>query len=141
MNFLPKKLLSRFVLLIATLLIVSQLVSLKIFDNFEREPRAEALAQEIVTIVNFTKAALYAAAPSKRIQLFREINDIGDIKVYAAYPFESIEPIPDDPFLELVVEKITARIPSGSFVVLNHYDIPGIWVSFEINGKFLTINF
>ncbi len=99
MNFLPKKLLSRFVLLIATLLIVSQLVSLKIFDNFEREPRATALSQEIITIVNFTKAALSAAAPSKRIQLFRELNNIGDIKVYAAYPFESIEPIPNDPFL------------------------------------------
>ena len=121
-------------LLIATLLIVSQLVSLKIFDNFEREPRAKALAQEIITIVNFTKASLYAAAPSKRIQLFREINNIGDIKIYAAYPFESIEPIPDDPFLKLVVEKITAKISPGSFVAINHYDIPGIYVSFEIDG-------
>ena len=139
MNFLPKKLLSRFVLLIATLLIVSQLVSLKIFDNFEREPRAEALAQEIITVVNFTKAALYAAAPSKRIQLFREINDIGDIKVYAAFPFESIEPIPNDPFLKLVVKKITARIPSGNFVVINHYDIPGVWVSFEIDGDMFWV--
>ena len=139
MNFLPKKLLSRLVLLIATLLIVSQLVSLKIFDNFEREPRAEALAQEIITVVNFTKAALYAAAPSKRIQLFREINDIGDIKVYAAYPFESIEPIPNDPFLKLVVKKITARIPSGNFVVINHYDIPGVWVSFEIDGDMFWV--
>ena len=139
MNFLPKKLLSRFVLLIATLLIVSQLVSLKIFDNFEREPRAEALAQEIITVVNFTKAALYAAAPSKRIQLFREINNIDDIKVYAAYPFESIEPIPNDPFLKLVVKKITARIPSGNFVVINHYDIPGVWVSFEIDGDMFWV--
>ena len=139
MNFLPKKLLSRLVLLIATLLIVSQLVSLKIFDNFEREPRAEALAQEIITVVNFTKAALYAAAPSKRIQLFREINNIGDIKVYAAYPFESIEPIPNDPFLKLVVKKITARIPSGNFVVINHYDIPGVWVSFEIDGDMFWV--
>jgi two-component system osmolarity sensor histidine kinase EnvZ len=139
LNFLPKKLLSRLVLLIATLLIVSQLVSLKIFDNFEREPRAEALAQEIITVVNFTKAALYAAAPSKRIQLFREINNIGDIKVYAAYPFESIEPIPNDPFLKLVVKKITARIPSGNFVVINHYDIPGVWVSFEIDGDMFWV--
>jgi len=139
LNFLPKKLLSRLVLLIATLLIVSQLVSLKIFDNFEREPRAEALAQEIITVVNFTKAALYAAAPSKRIQLFRQINDIGDIKVYAAYPFESIEPIPNDPFLKLVVKKITARIPSGNFVVINHYDIPGVWVSFEIDGDMFWV--
>ena len=139
MNFLPKKLLSRFVLLIATLLIVSQLVSLKIFDNFEREPRATALAQEIITIVNFTKAALSAAAPSKRIQLFRELNNIGDIKVYAAYPFESIEPIPNDPFLKLVVKKITARIPSGNFVVINHYDIPGVWVSFEIDGDMFWV--
>ena len=139
MNFLPKRLLSRFVLFIATLLIVSQLVSLKIFDNFEREPRATALAQEIITIVNFTKAALYAAAPSKRIQLFREINDIGDIKIYAAFPFESIEPIPDDPFLKLVVEKITAKISPGSFVVINHYDIPGVWVSFEIDGDMFWV--
>ena len=121
-------------LLIATLLIVSQLVSLKIFDTFEREPRAKALAQEIITIVNFTKASLYAAAPSKRIQLFREINNIGDIKIYAASPFESIEPIPDDPFLKLVVEKITAKISPGSFVAINHYSIPGVYVSFEIDG-------
>ena len=139
MNFLPKKLLSRFVLLIATLLIVSQLVSLKIFDNYEREPRAEALAQEIITIVNFTKASLYAAAPSKRIQLFREINNIGDIKIYVAYPFESIKAIPDDPFLKLVVEKITARIPPGSFVAINHYDIPGVWVSFEIDADMFWV--
>ena len=126
-------------LLIATLLIVSQLVSLKIFDNFEREPRAEALAQEIITIVNFTKASLYAAAPSKRIQLFRELNNIGDIKVYVAYPFESIEPIPNDPFLKLVVQKITSRIPPGNFVVINHYDIPGVWVSFEIDGDMFWV--
>jgi len=139
LNFLPKRLLSRSVLLIATLLIVSQLVSLKIFDNFEREPRAAALAQEIITIVNFTKASLYAAAPSKRIQLFREINNIGDIKIYAAFPFESIEPIPDDPFLKLVVEKITAKISSGSFVAINHYDIPGVWVSFEIDGDMFWV--
>ena len=139
MNFLPKRLLTRFVLLIATLLIVSQLASLIIFDNFEREPRAEALAQEIITIVNFTKASLYAAAPSKRINLFRAINNIGDIKIYAAYPFESIEPIPDDPFLKLVVEKIAARMPPGNFVVINHYDIPGIWVSFEIDGDMFWV--
>ena len=114
-------------------------MSLKIFDNFEREPRAAALAQEIITIVNFTKASLYAAAPSKRIQLFREINNIGDIKIYPAFPFESIEPIPDDPFLKLVVEKITAKISSGSFVAINHYDIPGVWVSFEIDGDMFWV--
>ena len=139
MNFLPKRLLTRFVLLIATLLIVSQLVSLKIFDNFEREPRAAALAQEIITIVNFTKASLYAAAPSKRIQLFREINAIGDVTIYAAYPFESIEPIPDDPFLQLVVEKISTQLLPGTFVAINHYDIPGVWVSFEIDGDMFWV--
>ena len=126
-------------LLIATLLIFSQLISLKIFDNYEREPRAEVLAQEIITIVNFTKAALEAAAPSKRIQLFREINNIGDIKIYAAYPFESIDPIPNDPFLKLVVKKITAKISSGNFVAINHYDIPGVWVSFEVEGDMFWV--
>ena len=40
-------------MLISALLLIAQIVSLKIFDYFEREPRAKALAQEIVTIVNF----------------------------------------------------------------------------------------
>ncbi|HAJ70596.1 MAG TPA: two-component sensor histidine kinase, partial [Methylophilaceae bacterium] len=44
MRLLPRKLLSRLLLLIAMLLAVSIYASLKIFDYFDREPRATTAA-------------------------------------------------------------------------------------------------
>jgi len=134
LSFFPKKLLTRLVLLIAALLIISQLVSLKIFDQYEREPRAAALAEEITTIVNFTKASISAAASHKRIQLLTELSTMSDVSIYPANLVELIEPIPDDPFLKLVIKKISRKLPIGTLITVNHYGIPGIWVSFEINA-------
>ncbi len=135
MKLLPKTLLTRLVLLIATLLVISQLVSLKIFDLFEREPRAKALAEEITTIVNFTKASITAAASHKRIKLLNELSSMSDVRIYPATLFEeATKPIPDDPFLKLVVNKIQQKLPPDTQVAVNHYGVPGIWVSFEING-------
>ena len=88
---------------------IAQIASLRIFDYFEREPRAQSLAQEIVTIVNFTKASLEAAAYNKRLKLLNELSGVGDVSIYPAYYFEPLEPIPNDPFLELVVKNIKRK--------------------------------
>ena len=133
MSLIPKSFLSRLTLLISALLLIAQIVSLKIFDYFEREPRAQALAQEIVTITNFTKASLSAAAYNKRLKLLDELTGMGDVSIYPAYYFEPLEPIPDDPFLKLVVKNIRDKLPSDTLITVNHYGIPGIWVSFEID--------
>ena len=130
---MPKTFLARLILLISTLLLIAQIVSLKIFDYFEREPRAANLAQEIVTIVNFTKASLEAAAYNKRLKLLNELSGMGDVSIYPAYYFETLEPIPDDPFLKLVVKNIKRELPTDTLITINHYDVPGIWVSFEID--------
>ena len=134
MKLLPQTLLARFILLISALLLVAQITSLKIFDYFERDVRAQALAKEISTVVNFTKASIEAAASSKRLKLLSELSGLGDVSIYPAYYFEPLEPIPEDPFLQLVVKKIAQQLPVGTLITVNHYDIPGIWVSFEIDS-------
>ena len=134
MKLLPQTLLARFILLISALLLVAQISSLKIFDYFERDVRAQALAKEISTVVNFTKASIEAAASSKRLKLLSELSGLGDVSIYPAYYFEPLEPIPEDPFLQLVVKKIAQQLPVGTLITVNHYDIPGIWVSFEIDS-------
>ena len=121
------------------LLILSQVVSLKIFDYFEREPRAKSMAQEIITIVNFTKASIEAAATNKRIKLLSQLSGIGDVSIYPAYYFEPLESIPNDPFLQSVTKKIIQALPQGTMITVNHYDIPGIWVSFEIDSDLFWI--
>ena len=139
MKYLPKSLLTRISLIIALLLITTQLVSLKIFDIYEREPRAEALALEISTIVNFTKASMAASATDKRVQLLNELSTMGNVRIYPAHFFEQIEPIPDDPFLQLVIQKVTQRLPLGTLIAINHFSIEGIWVSFELNSELFWV--
>jgi len=134
LKLLPQTLLARFILLISALLLVAQITSLKIFDYFERDVRAQALAKEISTVVNFTKASIEAAASNKRLKLLSELSGLGDVSIYPAYYFEPLEPIPEDPFLQLVVKKIAQQLPVGTLITVNHYDIPGIWVSFEIDS-------
>lgn len=132
MKFIPNTLLARFLILIATVLIIAQVVSIRIFDYFERGPRAEAVAQEIETIVNFTRVSLISSREDKRLELLSELSTKGDIRIYPAYYFEDIEPQNPDPFLKVVVEKLKERLGENTIVITNHYGIPGLWVSFSI---------
>lgn len=140
MNLFPKNLLNRLILIIATLIIVSQLITIKVFDYFEMEPRAESMAQEISTIVKYTKAAIQSAYPSTRLDLLQSLSKMSDVKIVPAYYFENINPLPDEIFLSMVVKKIKQDLGEDTIVTLNHYDIPGIWVSFEIgDGLFWAV--
>ena len=132
MKIIPNTLLARLILTISLLLVISQFFTIKIFDYFEREPRAEALAQEVVSIVKYTKASIETAAPEKRIQLLQNFSNMSDVRIFPSYYFEYIKPLPNDTFLKLVVRKIQQDLGQNTIVTLNHYDIPGIWVSFEI---------
>ena len=140
MTLLPKNLLNRLILIIASLIIVSQLITIKVFDYFEMEPRAESMAQEISTIVKYTKAAIQNAYPSTRLDLLQSLSKMSDVKIVPAYYFENIKPLPDEIFLSMVVKKIKQDLGEDTIVTLNHYDIPGIWVSFEIgDGLFWAV--
>lgn len=133
MKFIPNTLLARFLILIATVLIIAQVVSIRIFDYFERGPRAEAVAQEIETVINFTRASLISSREDKRLTLLSELSSKGDIRIYPAYYFEDIEPLSPDPFLKVVASKIKERLGENTLVITNHYGIPGLWVSFSID--------
>jgi two-component system osmolarity sensor histidine kinase EnvZ len=74
MKLLPRTLLARLMLLIAILLTIGQFAALKLFDYFEREPRANAAALQAITIVNYTKASLLAAHENRRIALLSELS-------------------------------------------------------------------
>ena len=140
MILLPKNLLNRLILIIASLIIISQLITIKVFDYFEMEPRAESMAQEISTIVKYTKAAIQSAYPSTRLDLLQSLSKMSDVKIVPAYYFENIKPLPDEIFLTMVVKKIKQDLGEDTIVTLNHYDIPGIWVSFEIgDGLFWAV--
>lgn len=132
MRLLPRTLLSRLLLLIAMLLAISIYASLKIFDYFDREPRATTAALQAVTIVNYTRASLIASHENRRLALLSELSGREGVRVYAADFLEDIEPLPDDPFINLIAQKIRERLGEETIITVNHYDIPGLWISFNV---------
>lgn len=132
MRLLPRTLLSRLLLLIALLLAISIYASLKIFDYFDREPRATTAALQAVTIVNYTRASLIASHENRRLALLSELSGREGVRVYAADFLEDIEPLPDDPFINLIAQKIRERLGVETIITVNHYDIPGLWISFNV---------
>ncbi|PPC94793.1 MAG: two-component sensor histidine kinase [Methylotenera sp.] len=119
-------------LLIALLLAVGQFASLKIFEYFEREPRAEATALQAVTVVNYTRASLIASQENLRIALLSELTGKEGVRIYYADFMEEIEPLPEDPFINMVAEKIRERLGVETIITVNHYGVEGLWVSFNI---------
>jgi len=101
MKLWPASLLWRSVLLIALLLAIAHFAWLQIFRVSEREPRARQVAQQIVSVVNLTRAALITAQPSKRLALLEELSAEEGIQVYSGHPGERIVPLADLPFLKL----------------------------------------
>jgi two-component system osmolarity sensor histidine kinase EnvZ len=119
-------------LLIAVLLAIGQFASLKIFEYFEREPRAEATALQAVTVVNYTRASLIASQENLRLALLSELTGKEGVRIYYADFMEEIEPLPDDPFILMVAEKIRERLGTETIITVKHYGIEGLWVSFGI---------
>ena len=110
MTFWPRTLLWRSVLLIALLLVIANLAWLQIFRVSEREPRARQVAQQIVSVVNLTRAALITAQPSKRFELLDELSQGEGIQVYSGARGERVTPLPDQPFLRLVENEVRRQL-------------------------------
>jgi two-component system, OmpR family, osmolarity sensor histidine kinase EnvZ len=132
LKLLPRTLLARIMLLIALLLAISIYASLKIFDYFDREPRATMAALQAVTIVNYTRASLIAAHEDRRLALLSELTGREGVRVYAADFMEDIEPLPNDEFINLIAKKIRERLGEETIITVNHYGIPGLWISFNV---------
>jgi len=106
MTLFPRTLLWRSVLLIALVLGLAHIAWLQIFRVTEREPRARQVAQQIVSVVNVTRAALITADPGKRLQLLEELSQEEGIQVYLGHPGERVAPLGDRPFLNLVEREV-----------------------------------
>ena len=97
---------ARSFLLIAALIVTAVLASFQIYRLYEREPRSRELAQQTVSTVNLTRAALISADPYLRRELLIELNETEGLRVFPSTASEKLEPLPDDPLLNLVTRKV-----------------------------------
>ena len=126
-------LLARSFLLIAALIVTAVLASFQIYLAYEREPRSRELAQQTVSTVNLTRAALVNANPFLRRELLIELNETEGLRVFPATASEKLEAVPDDPLLNLVTKKVKATTGADTRFAYARDGEEGFLVSFFID--------
>jgi two-component system osmolarity sensor histidine kinase EnvZ len=126
-------LLTRSFLLIAALIVTAVLASFQIYRIYEREPRSRELAQQTVSTVNLTRAALVSADPFLRRELLIELNETEGLRVFPATASEKLEPLPDDALLNLVTGRVKQAIGADTRFAYARDGEEGFLVSFFID--------
>jgi two-component system osmolarity sensor histidine kinase EnvZ len=125
---------ARSFLLIALLNVAAVLASFQIWRVYEREPRSRALAQEMVSVVNLTRAALVSADPFRRRDLLIELNESEGLRVYPATASEKIDPLPQDTLLAMVAQRVRQALGDDTRFAFARDGMDGFWVSFYIDN-------
>jgi two-component system, OmpR family, osmolarity sensor histidine kinase EnvZ len=124
---------ARSFLLIAALIVTAVLASFEIYRVYEREPRSRELAQQTVSTVNLTRAALVSADPFLRRELLVELNETEGLRVFPATASEKLEPVPDEPLLNRVISKVRAVTGADTRFAYERDGEEGFLVSFFID--------
>ena len=126
-------LLTRSFLLIALLIVTAVLASFQIYRVYEREPRSTELAQQTVSAVNLTRAALVNADPFRRRELLIELNESEGLRVFPATASEKLEALPEDSLLDRVVPRVRQALGADTRFASERDGEDGFWVSFYID--------
>src|SRR5258707_1630411 len=97
---------TRSFVLISLLILDSAAGTVQFYRVYGREPRARELAQQTVSIVNLTRAALVNADPVLRRNLLIEINEREGIRLAPLTGGEVLEPLPGEALFDLVTNRI-----------------------------------
>jgi len=124
---------TRSFLLIALLILASAAATVQLYRVYEREPRARELAQQTVSIVNLTRAALVNADPVLRRNLLIEINAREGIRLAPLTGDEKLEPLPKEALFGLVSSKIRLVLGEATRFAYARDRTEGFWVSFTID--------
>lgn len=122
-------------MLIALLLAISLGIWFQSYRLFERAPRAQQIAMQVVSVVKLTRAALLYSDPARRRFLLLDLVQNEGIKVYPREKDDDFAAPTANPFLtQLVQQEIRSRLGEDTVIATTVNDIPGVWVSFEIEG-------
>jgi two-component system osmolarity sensor histidine kinase EnvZ len=121
-------------LLLVLLLIVASLGAwIQSFRVFERAPRAQNIAQQVVSIVNVTRAALLYSDPFVRRDLLAELAANEGIRIYPLEPTDTVAPVTEAPLIQMAAKGIVDRLGPGTQVASEVNGIRGLWVSLALD--------
>jgi two-component system osmolarity sensor histidine kinase EnvZ len=120
-------------LLLAALMLVSLGAWLQVFFSMELGPRANQMAQRVITAVNITRTALVYSQSDERSKLLLDLATNEGIQVYPRELTDFAEPLPNDDYWQRVAQHIRSRFGPETQIAWGVNQVPGFWVSFQID--------
>jgi two-component system osmolarity sensor histidine kinase EnvZ len=121
-------------LLILLLLAASSVAWLQSFRLFEREPRAQQLAAQIISIANITRSALVYSDPIERLALLADLADNQGIRIVPLEQSDVVRPFSDSPVATRASERVMSALGPRTRLASEVNGVAGIWVSFAIDA-------
>jgi len=129
---IPKSLLWRAFLLIATLMLLAVAAWLAIFSEAELERRTRQLAQMVASVTNLTRAALLASRPEHRQDLLEELSDREGLHIYPVETDDQIAPLPPTPFTLRLENQLHEKLGPETQLAFNLNGESGLFIRFRI---------
>jgi two-component system osmolarity sensor histidine kinase EnvZ len=120
-------------LLIALLIAVSLAAWFQSFQVFEREPRAQRVALQLVAVVKLTRTALLYSDPDLRRALLQDLESNEGVRVYPREQGDKYTLQPGDSLNQLIEHDIRSRLGDDTVIAQSVNKIPGVWISFKID--------
>lgn len=119
--------------LVGILLLVSIGAWIASYRIEQRGPRARQAADQIVSLVTITRAALAHSAPELRRELLFDLASNEGIRIYPLEPTDKIESLAEgDDFMRDMFPVIQQKMGEDTILSPKVNDMPGFWISFQL---------
>lgn len=99
----------------------------------ERAPRAEQLANQIISVVTITRAALTHSAPDLRTELLFDLASNEGIRIYPLEDTDRVEAPHDSNLMPALQERVKNKLGPQTRFAGKVNDVSGFWISFMID--------
>jgi two-component system osmolarity sensor histidine kinase EnvZ len=119
--------------LLAVLIMASMGTWIVSLRTVERIPRAEQLANQIISVVTITRAALTHSAPDLRSELLFDLASNEGIRIYPLEASDRIEAPHESTLMPMLQQRVKSRLGANTRFAGKVNDVAGFWVSFKID--------
>ena len=120
-------------LLLGTLTTVSMITWIGMISVIQREPQAQQISAQIISVVTITHAALTHSAPELRRELLFDLVSNEGIRIFSLEEDDCIEPPPDNYLMPEIEAQVKAKLGKDTRFSARVNGVAGFWVSFKID--------
>jgi two-component system osmolarity sensor histidine kinase EnvZ len=119
--------------LLGILTTLSMMAWVGMISVVQREPQAQQIASQVISVVTITHAALTHSAPELRRELLFDLVSNEGIRIFALEDDDTVEPAPDNWLMPDIEAIVKARLGADTRFSARVNGVGGFWVSFKID--------